>query len=128
MTTPKPMTDEEMASFENYAKENDTEADGTQSQWADYTIRLIADVRRLREREKQLEDKTACGNCEALFPTDEMRQVNGEKWCVSCDLVYVLNDRLRIAKEAIWRMEAERNELRQKVAHYVDGALCQTTI
>lgn len=39
------LTDEELQSFEDYAKKSLSEPDGTQSQWADYTLRLIAEVR-----------------------------------------------------------------------------------
>jgi hypothetical protein len=50
------MTDEEIASFWNYAKENMTEEDGTQCQWADYTVRLIENFRRLREENEQMRE------------------------------------------------------------------------
>jgi len=45
------LTEDEIASFEQYAQAKDTEPDGTQAQWADYTLRLIAEVRKNREFE-----------------------------------------------------------------------------
>ena len=42
------LTEEELKSFKHYAEENMTETDGTLCQWADYTVRLINEVRMLR--------------------------------------------------------------------------------
>lgn len=44
----KPLNTAELLSFDAYASANDTEPDGTQNQWADYTLRLIAEVTRFR--------------------------------------------------------------------------------
>lgn len=52
------LSDIELTSFEQYAKANEVESNGDQSQWADYTLRLIAELRRFRadraEREKDM--------------------------------------------------------------------------
>jgi hypothetical protein len=45
-----PLTPEERASFRAYAEANRTEADGTESQWASYTLRLLDEVERRRPK------------------------------------------------------------------------------
>jgi hypothetical protein len=44
------LTKEEKDSFRKYALDSMTESDGTQSQWADYTICLLDENERLRDR------------------------------------------------------------------------------
>lgn len=46
----EPLSDAELTRFEDFAWGNQHEPDGSQSQWADYTLRLITE---LRERRKQ---------------------------------------------------------------------------
>ena len=61
-----PLSEDELSSFQRYAKANDTEPNGDQSQWADYTLRLIAEVREARKREKQEAEAfhlLTCPNC-----------------------------------------------------------------
>lgn len=43
---------EELIRFEDFARGNQHEFDGSQSQWADYALRLITEVRQRREQEK----------------------------------------------------------------------------
>ncbi len=50
----KSLTTAEIDSFRAYAKRNTTDLDGNPSQWADYTLRLIVEVERLRERDERL--------------------------------------------------------------------------
>lgn len=45
----EPLTDAELQSFCEYAETNVTEFDGTQSQWANYTIRMVDEIRCWRE-------------------------------------------------------------------------------
>ena len=55
----EPMTDEELRSFYEYAGKNMVEPDGSQCQWADYSVRCVEEIRRLRahiERWKQEEE------------------------------------------------------------------------
>ena len=42
-----PLTKEERESFRAYAEANRTESDGSECQWADYTLRLLADLERV---------------------------------------------------------------------------------
>jgi hypothetical protein len=44
------LTGEELTDFEKYAKDNMTDFDGTQSQWADYTVRMVDEIRYWREK------------------------------------------------------------------------------
>ena len=53
-----PLQEEERESFRAYAEENRTELDGTQSQWADYTLRALAEIDRLTARVGELESET----------------------------------------------------------------------
>lgn len=48
MSAETPLTDEQKASFRAYAESSMTEADGSQCQWADYTIRLLDECAQLR--------------------------------------------------------------------------------
>lgn len=50
----EPLTDEERESFRAYAEENHTEPDGTESQWAAYTLRLLDEVAALRAKVEEL--------------------------------------------------------------------------
>ena len=43
-----PLSDEEISSFFAYARENATEDDGTECQWASYTRRALHELRVLR--------------------------------------------------------------------------------
>jgi len=43
------LTDEERVSFRAYAEESRTEEDGTECQWASYTIRALDEIDLLRE-------------------------------------------------------------------------------
>ena len=43
----EPLSETEMQSFRDYATENITEADGTECQWASYTLRALDDIARL---------------------------------------------------------------------------------
>jgi hypothetical protein len=45
-----PLPPEERASFRAVAEANRTEADGTESQWASYTLRLLDDVEQAEAR------------------------------------------------------------------------------
>lgn len=57
----KPMTDEELQSFYEYAGANMVEPGGSQCQWADYSSRCVEEIRLLRkenERARQLLKKT----------------------------------------------------------------------
>lgn len=45
----------EIESFRGYAEENRTKSDGSQSQWADYSLRALDELIRLREENEKLE-------------------------------------------------------------------------
>lgn len=45
-----PLSESDLDSFYAYAKANKTEPNGEQSQWADYTIRIIEELREWRGR------------------------------------------------------------------------------
>ena len=47
----KPLTSAERESFREYALANRTEPNGTQCQWADYTLRLLDEIEWLRTQE-----------------------------------------------------------------------------
>ncbi len=51
----KELTDEELQSFEDYAKESLSEPGGALCQWADYSLRLIAEVRERRSASRHLD-------------------------------------------------------------------------
>ena len=59
-----PLTPEELESFRDYAIRNRTEPDGSQCQWADYTLRLISHVKLLeKDHEAELtESEYAVGD------------------------------------------------------------------
>lgn len=48
-----PLTQAEKDSFRAYAEDSKTETDGTQCQWADYTIRLLDENERLKAENEQ---------------------------------------------------------------------------
>lgn len=112
----KRMTEGEMESFERYARQNDTDAFGDQEQWADYTLRLIAEVRESR-----------------AIPLPEANI--GARYCAKCFglLVdasgHVLNEHVRGCKGDDWPVaskwlvltDSTANPLPEDVAEITDG-------
>ena len=105
----KPLTPEERESFRDYATDNYTASDGSLCQWADYTIRLLADLERcesvldglmescrkyrakLERAESERDEAQAklvriAGMLDALAAAQCMGELLGEEcgWCPAC--------------------------------------------
>ena len=138
----KPLTDEELQSFYEYADENMVEPDGSQCQWADYSCRCVDEIRRLREEVEHLETDLKCAegsntlNCASLRIlreenerlTEENKLLNSEHakraFNVFKNLWLHSEEELKRARELLEEIEnslALHSYFRPKIRVFLDG-------
>jgi hypothetical protein len=122
-----PLAQEEKDSFRAYAEGSKTEADGTQSQWADYTIRLLDENKRQAEEvgrlKKELSEERRfciCGcpvDQHENYGEDGLGCENPNHECVLvCAAAASIADNLRLKKVA--EIVKERLSFESMVDHH----------
>ncbi len=103
----EPLTDAERESFRAYAEGSTTEEDGSQCQWADYTLRLCAEVEQLKAQLKErdffaLEEHAALLAAKAQLA--EVQEANRKGFYSRCDNCASAEAQLAALREAGQRL------------------------